>query len=494
MKASQRQTKIYDTWKNTDHNLLIQAVAGSGKTTTLMHLLSLCEYRTLFLAFNKSIQEEIASKIEKAEMQHAKALTLHSLGLSSIRYDKRKVIIDSSKNYKLLKHLQEYEADAFSNLSIEEKVRLKFTLMDMNDVSRIFVTDDVPEIIGHMRNMDKTVFEHPSLSELWDTLKLLRRDMEDQGIIDYTDMIYIPVRDNLLIPIQPYYLFVDEAQDLNLAQHKMIDNLINQGDVSKWIAVGDRNQSIYGFSGAFGASFDLFAEKDNVVSLPLDVNYRCPQRVVKEANKVYDVMVGHKDYEGVVSVLVDYNLIKPGSLVICRNTSPLVELYFRLLSKDKSVVIKGEDIYGSLVRFLSPYRNKTVRQAEVAIERDIFRLEKKVKKSEDENIRLYRMKENFKNFSLLSGHLAQSYEKISDVLERIKITLEQTGGEESIVLCTIHKAKGLEADFVYILNEDLIPSKFAKSPMQLEQETNLKYVARTRAKEEMYYLNIKFDE
>ena len=62
--------------------------------------------------------------------------------------------------------------------------------------------------------------------------------------------------------------------------------------------------------------------------------------------------------------------------------------------------------------------------------------------------------------------------------------------ESAVILCTIHKSKGLEAKVVYILNEFLIPSKFAKSPSQLEQEQNLKYVARTRATEELYYLNI----
>ena len=56
------------------------------------------------------------------------------------------------------------------------------------------------------------------------------------------------------------------------------------------------------------------------------------------------------------------------------------------------------------------------------------------------------------------------------------------------MLCTIHKSKGLESDVVYILNEDLIPSRFASSTQQLTQERNLKYVARTRSKRELYYL------
>ncbi len=55
-KPSGKQERIFDTWNNTDKNILINAVAGSGKTTTLLELLKFCEYRTLFLAFNKSVE------------------------------------------------------------------------------------------------------------------------------------------------------------------------------------------------------------------------------------------------------------------------------------------------------------------------------------------------------------------------------------------------------------------------------------------------------
>ena len=58
-------------------------------------------------------------------------------------------------------------------------------------------------------------------------------------------------------------------------------------------------------------------------------------------------------------------------------------------------------------------------------------------------------------------------------------------------MCTIHKSKGLEHDTVYILNEFLIPSKYAMLEEQLIQENNLKYVARTRAKENLIFLNLK---
>ena len=84
-KPSNKQQKIFDTWNNTDKNILINAVAGSGKTTTLLELLQYCKYRTLFLAFNKSVQEEIQGQIDKKGLTQGKALTMHSLGLSAIK-------------------------------------------------------------------------------------------------------------------------------------------------------------------------------------------------------------------------------------------------------------------------------------------------------------------------------------------------------------------------------------------------------------------------
>jgi len=98
-------------------------------------------------------------------------------------------------------------------------------------------------------------------------------------------------------------------------------------------------------------------------------------------------------------------------------------------------------------------------------------------------------KENFGNFKKLATHFCKENETVDTLLGRLKCIFIDK--ENAIMLCTIHKSKGLEADVVYILDEKLIPSKFAKSPEQLTQEQNLKYVARTRARHELYYLNIE---
>ena len=63
-----------------------------------------------------------------------------------------------------------------------------------------------------------------------------------------------------------------------------------------------------------------------------------------------------------------------------------------------------------------------------------------------------------------------------------------------IILSTIHKSKGLEAKRVFFLNPELIPSKFAKTPKALYAEDCLKFVAITRAKEELVYCHINTEE
>ena len=499
MVPSIRQQVIYDTWTNTDSNILIEAVAGGAKTTTLMGILEHSKLRTLFLAFNKSIQQEIQERIEKANYEHAKAMTIHSLGLLAIntKYGNRNTHIKSGKNYELIKALQSYNKKLFKTLSWEDKSKVTITLMEMNDVSRIFLTDDVETIFEHMTSMDKYFYEEEIIHELWAEFLYIREESykEDSMVIDFLDMIYVPVKFNLNIPLEPYYLLIDEAQDLNLVQHQFIDNFIAQGFIQKWVAVGDRRQAIYGFSGSFASSFDVFKEKDNVVELPLDVCYRCPSLIIEEANKVYNVMQGFKTEEGIIGEINSSIHIKPGSMVVCRNTAPLLDLYFNLYVLDKKVFIKGEDIANSVMRILKPYEYKTIRETQRVLIQNLNEIITKENKSQEEMFKMYKAKDNFKIFSIMAKNYPDLNTRVSVLTQKFQSMLSNDGEDnEAIYLCTIHKSKGLEADIVYILNENLIPSKFAKSPSQLEQEENLRYVARTRAKKEMYYLNLKEED
>lgn len=487
-KPSDKQQKIFDTWNNTDNNILINAVAGSGKTTTLLKLLKFCKYRTLFLAFNKSVQEEIQAKIDSAGLSQGKALTMHSLGLSAIRKHYNKVVIKNGKNFDLIKLVQNKHKATFKYMKWEDKLKLSYTLMDMSDIARLFLTDDIEKIKVHLQSMDKNFVNHKDIVSLWASFVNFREASYSASTvtIDFNDMIYLAAREKLHIPVDPYYLMVDEAQDLNLAQHKLVENLINQGVILKWIAVGDRNQSIYGFSGAYSSSFDKFLDMGNVEELPLDICYRCATKIIDETNEVYDVMEYGKEEEGTVGIINDLDEVKGESMIICRNTSPIIKLYFGLLGAGMPVYIKGDDILTSINRFLKPYLNYTVAGAKTELGYKLDTLQ--ADKTDEGRMKLYIFKENYTNFKALISNMSTDYEIVKVLLDKIKNLFKVKS--KATMLCTIHKAKGLEADVVYILNEHLIPSKFATSPEQLKQEQNLKYVARSRAKKELYYLNL----
>lgn len=499
MIPSNKQAAIYHEWETTDNNILIQAVAGSGKTTTLLHLLSLCKYKTLYIAFNKSIQVDTEKKLLERGLTQGRAMTIHALGLMALKYVHKKIEIDDKKGWKLLGEVEKRLPYYFTIKSgiyktYEEIMRLRFTLLDMNEVSRVYMENDPETLIDIMINMDKNIYlnDGVNLGELWETLIEVREEWYNKSplIIDFADMIYLPARGDYYIPVDPYYLLIDEAQDLNLAQHKLIDNLVNQGDVNKWIAVGDRNQSIYGFSGAFASSFDLFKTKPKVVEMPLDICYRCPTLVIDSANQVYPVLIPNKIEPGVVNTFTNNfnNLARtPGAMVICRNKGPLIDVYFKLVGKKIPCKLYGDDIMGSILRFLSSYKKYTVSKAKQDMQKELLELSLN-QTTPLKQIMHAVMSENYKNFVTLHTELGfKKEDNVGDLMESFKNLFK--GGADDIILCTIHKSKGLESDVVYILNENLIPSKFARSEQQLIQEQNLKYVARTRAKKEMFFLN-----
>jgi ATP-dependent exoDNAse (exonuclease V) beta subunit len=62
--------------------------------------------------------------------------------------------------------------------------------------------------------------------------------------------------------------------------------------------------------------------------------------------------------------------------------------------------------------------------------------------------------------------------------------------KDVVTLCSIHKSKGLEFEQVYLLGKSqFMPSKYAKQEWMLVQESNLEYVAVTRAKDKLVYVN-----
>jgi superfamily I DNA/RNA helicase len=106
--------------------------------------------------------------------------------------------------------------------------------------------------------------------------------LRDTSCIDFDDMLWLPVILGHKFSTLDW-LFVDEAQDTNDIQIEILERSL--GHSSRFVAVGDPHQAIYGFRGANSDALDKIVARFACRTLPLSVSYRCSKAVVAEAQK-----------------------------------------------------------------------------------------------------------------------------------------------------------------------------------------------------------------
>lgn len=255
------------------------------------------------------------------------------------------------------------------------------------------------------------------------------------------------------------------------------------------------HNSIYQFRGGDPNSFQFLKSQPNTITLPLSISYRCPKAVVKEAKKIYDDIEPYEENEEGTVTKGKVEQIQEGDIVICRNTRPLIEVYLQLLEQDKKVTVVGKDMEKGLLRLTSPYEPET-KTAEI---KDSFG-----EKLKDTLIG------ELKSKNIVNPTAHPRYANLMEKLEILKILITKfdTIGQvekfietvfddeerDGIRLMTIHKAKGSENNIVFLIRsfegKQLIPSTYAVTKEQLVQEKNLSFVAATRAKKKLVYLDL----
>lgn len=476
---SKYQVEIDREFTEENTNILIAAVAGSGKTTTLLSLLKKVKGSGIYLAFNKSIVEELKEKV--GFIPRVQIMTLHSLGMKAIIRLYGGVRVNDSKT---VDACQQFFTEWGFDKKNKEWWRLSYTIRDLYSLYRLKMCRMREDLIEACDSLgiewdDKTI---NYVLEIHDHFLEANKHLSQ---IDFTDMIYLPATNPKIQFPKPDVTFVDECQDLNEAQHRLIDKLI--GD-RRFVACGDRKQSIYGFSGADSNSFDRFLVKSNVKELPLSVCYRCSKNIVKEANKIYDIMEPFENNtDGVVDRRASVLDSEEGDMIICRNTAPLITVYFNLLKRNKRAYVKGKDIGKNLIALVSKYRVGTSRQLMVALDESLEKIKKDLKEKRGiENGESHPKYVAFKEKRDIVKIFKDRYYTTSEILKSLEFMFSDSS-QKGVILSTIHKSKGLEADTVYFLDRELIPSKYATTTDQMKQEKNLEYVGITRAKSRLVF-------
>lgn len=499
---SQYQLDIFDAVENGSGNIAINAVAGSGKTTTIVSAckrLRESDRDVMFMAFNKLIADELKERLRG----YAQVSTLHAFGYGVLRriYNNPEygqyIRVDS---WKWQKYVQA-NVSSLSSIITPDTDKSKVFAFCMN-VSRLYALARV-NLIEHSQDSEhslRMLCDHHNLVTLFDEVEACDAMLEDAYrmpsdlVIDYTDMVVLPLFHREHIPSYRY-VFVDECQDLNRAQRELMLCAARGG---RFIAVGDRNQAINGFAGADCNSFDRIASQTGTVELPLSVNYRCGTSMVSLAREIVPGIMAHEGAEkGRIYHVkqLSGDVFTENCMVLCRTTAPLVALCMKLIEAGITAVVKGKDI-GQELKTLVENANTSDIDALLAYlgnEKEklvaTIRHDRKCDEATARNtLRYHNLEDRCKCIENICRHSVKSTRVLRTFIDRM-FTDERM--ENAVLLSTAHKSKGLEANRVVVILPHKMPLTWhGQQEWQLRQENNLRYVVLTRARKELIFVEM----
>ena len=510
-----------------ERNAIVEAVAGSGKTSVLMVLVeAIVKFAGVisvgYIQFNRKNKIEVEAKIQKKGLQNqVEVKTSYSLGMTAVRnflgsagklikvYDRKY----SNYAYNLVKQ----ESRLNPSLTADFKAALS-VLKNLCDKVRLELVDPrQPEEIWR-------VASHYGLSEKinsnwadWAIGTAIPKMMAEgmnavftgnkygKREIDFVDMIWLP--HVLKIPKhnfpQYFWLLVDEAQDLSLAQHNIVANTMSNG--GRAVAVGDRHQAIYGFAGALHDSMDKLRNRFKPVrGFPLTYNFRSGAQILRTVQKIvphirapagsHSSKVEEIDYDDLSSSLLS------GDLILSRVNAPLTGLFFKLIGNGVGATIVGNDFSRRLIHTMK----KITELQGMSWDRFHYYTTQ------------YSDQEYNKARAQMKGKGEPNMGNLGDILESLEIIVannpecksmkcfenlingmfSEDADSTVVSLSSIHRAKGLEAERVFIMwtnpddeNKITLPHPMAVTDWEIIQELNLVYVSRTRAMKELYFIN-----
>lgn len=536
------QETIFNFVRQGEGHGIIDAVAGAGKTTTIMECARFAEdpSRVLFCAFNNSIAREIDKKFKERGMPGVVVKTIHALGYQILRensdYASRLELRENKyrtifKTEEMQQQLRPYVRQLLELHGLDPQqqesrkvfarknllFRLERRLLDINQKHRSVLNGPKLKAFKEMI-LHYGIFTHPEENskifgeeiELYHAMSriLLKAGTElaaRSQIIDFTDMIYLPFVWQLNAAVKYDWIFIDECQDLSKAQFAVAAKYGKPG--SRILAVGDPRQSIYGFTGADVESFARVKRMTRATQLPLTTCFRCPTSVIALAKDIRTDIVGAKTEAGNVTTIdieAVTELAVPGDLIISRFRAPILLLIFDFIDQNIKVRVaqdEAKEFIGELKMLFKPAE----RQASIkrryktfeALRQTVFsrnmwvirQSAAKIAKADEREIFLQSETEYLeKRLAFLHKKHEKWQQKcrtVEAILERIKDFV--SAKKNAIRLSTIHRAKGLEEKRVFILDYDALPiARQGQRDWEKVQELNLKYVAITRASEELF--------
>jgi superfamily I DNA/RNA helicase len=507
-------------------SLFLNAVAGAGKTSTLILVAEAVKKAGLningcMVSFNK-ITATAAQKKLDAMSSTIKSKTTNALGHGILTEAAKnglcpKAKVDANKYRDLASNY--VFARKFSFPAGKVPAKLIGSINKLVSATRLTFTEPTEENLLDI--VDHYGLEIPMTN--WSFICQSIAPLIEEGVneflatgkIDFDDQIYLPLRLEYAAPVYDL-LMVDEAQDLNSVRLKLIQGCIKPDGML--LFVGDPFQAIQGFAFADTHSVQTIKTETHATELPLSVCWRCDHKIIEVAQALVPHIEGRPGApDGIVDLISSALLIKTletghkrsttskdPDLVLCRVNAELVKYCLECIRQGKYAVIRGRSIGRGILAKIDEITEKaneivTVQNLSALawdwLQNQIKSLwgkknaEEKIAKLEDQVESIDAFLSGFLldyphgNIDQLRTYIEEKFSGDDGEID------EEKDGKLPIIFSTVHKAKGLEFDRVFIIRPDLMPHPMAKLGWQIEQEYNILYVAVTRAKHELYFVD-----
>ncbi|MFT3703422.1 MAG: 3'-5' exonuclease [Agriterribacter sp.] len=469
----------------TNHSLVINAVAGSGKTTTLIEYAKSrpANSKILYIAFNKTVKTEAVQKFAAAGIPHVKVETAHSLAYDHVIKFSNYQVVQGYKTYEWCDMLNIATGDQHTDFILASHVS-KFISYFCNSnaakVQELNYTDVVTD--GKAKTFVNNFYKQ---IEQFTRAALARMDKAE---ISLTHDFYLK-KFQLSNPVLPYdYILFDEGQDASAA---MLDVFLKQKAIK--IIVGDKHQQIYGWRYAINSLQQVSFPVYNLTN-----SFRFDEEIALVANKV----LAWKKYLQQTQVVKIIGVGQPAETIQTKatlgrgNLSLLLNAIAQWQRGDiKKVHFEGNinsytfaDEGASLYDVLSLHNGKPekIKDRLIAGMKTMKELEDYIEKTEDNGLGM--IVEVVKEFS----------NKLPSLINELKTNHTTTKAEADMIFSTVHRCKGMEYDEVTLLNDFVTEEKLKKYISQeggdkiteqaknrLAEEVNILYVAVTRVKSKL---------
>lgn len=470
---SEHQKNIFKNIAQEKGHLVVEAYAGSAKTTSIIESFRYIPKgkKTLALAFNKIIQEELRSR----SPSYIDAITFHSCGFRAVKQRFGVVILDDYKVPNLIKMQLGDNADYDLIDNIANTVAFcKYGLQDTPS-----------QIDGIIANFGIDLCEMERAKFIALVSKTLSLDKAQTDKIDFNDMCWFPFIYNLSLG-QFDYVFVDESQDLNKSQLVMAKKACKVGS-GRIIMVLDPYQALYSWRMADTSVLADLKNQEGTKILPLPISYRCPKQIIELAqNWVPDITCPDTAPQGEINDITLnelYKLAKPGCFILSRTNAPLIKICMSLIRSGTKANIRGRDVGKQLGYLIKKSKKKQtvafLKWLETWRDEELVRL--KEKNINPENV--------LDRYECLVN-LCEECKTLEEVSTKVDELFNDTDENNIVILSSVHRAKGLERDDVFVLKWTF-RAWFDKMYWldKPNEECNIAYVAITRSKRRLFITN-----